>query len=102
MGDGLELGRDGLIKTLKKFVPVGHYMMTVVKKQKYKNMMEQLAALRNYAAHESAVSKRTAATAVGAQRTPASGAWLKVQGRVTSIIDKLKELADDLEASAPY
>jgi hypothetical protein len=95
-------GRDGLIKTLKKFVPATHYLVGEVKRLKYKDALERLSALRNYAAHESAVSKRTAASAVGAQRMSSSGAWLKVQGRITTIIDKLKELAEEIEAAAPY
>lgn len=95
-------GRDGLIKTLKKFVPANHYVVTTVKKSKYKDPLEQLSALRNYAAHESAVSKRAAASAVEAHRMRASGAWLKVRGRINAIIDKLKELANEIEAAAPY
>ena len=95
-------GRDGLIKTLKKFVPDTHFVVTIVKQPKYKDAMERLSALRNYAAHESAISKRAAAAAVGTQKMRASGAWLKVQGRITSLISNLKALADDLEAAAPY
>ena len=95
-------GRDGLIKTLKKFVPDTHYVITTVKQPKYKDTLERLSALRNYAAHESSVSKKAAATAVGAAKMRASGAWLKVDGRITAIIAKLKELANEIEAAAPY
>ena len=95
-------GRDGLIKTLKKFVPEAHYLVTTVKKAKYKEPLERLSALRNFAAHESAVSKRSALDAVGAQRMSSSGSWLKVQGRMTALVDRLKELADQIEVAAPY
>jgi cupin superfamily acireductone dioxygenase involved in methionine salvage len=95
-------GRDGLIKTLKKFVPDTHYLITNVKQTKYKETLERLSTLRNFAAHESAVSKKAAATAVGATKMRASGAWLKVENRISTIITKLKELADDIEAAAPY
>lgn len=95
-------GRDGLIKTLKKFVPDTHYLITTVKKKEYKDTLDRLSALRNYAAHESAVSKKAAAAAVGATKMRASGAWLKVNGRITEMIDRLKELADEIKTAAPY
>lgn len=95
-------GRDGLLKTLKQFVPDNHYVITAVKKDKYKNTLEQLSALRNLAAHESGKSKRAALAAISAQRLSASGAWLKGKGRMTAIISKLKELADEIHLAAPF
>ena len=44
-------GRDGLVKTLRTFVPQEHYLVEVVKDQKYKKTLEQLVSLRNFAAH---------------------------------------------------
>ncbi|NEQ97939.1 MAG: hypothetical protein F6K30_14670 [Cyanothece sp. SIO2G6] len=95
-------GRDGLIKTLKQFVPDNHYVVTVVKKSKYKDILEQLSALRNFAAHESGKSKRVALTAINAKHLSASGAWLKIQGRMNTIVIRLKELADEIHANAKF
>jgi cupin superfamily acireductone dioxygenase involved in methionine salvage len=74
-------GRDGLIKTLKKFVPDSHYLLTLVKKPIYKDALEQLSALRNFAAHESIPSKTAVLKALRRQRIHSSGAWLKQKGR---------------------
>ncbi|MEL0169441.1 MAG: hypothetical protein VW877_15060 [Pseudomonadaceae bacterium] len=95
-------GRDGLIKTLKKYVPETHYVVTIIKKPKYKDSLEKLSALRNYAAHESAQSKRAALTAIGQQRVGTSGSWLKLQGRYDSLSGKLKEIAQEIYDGAPY
>jgi cupin superfamily acireductone dioxygenase involved in methionine salvage len=95
-------GREGLIKTLKQFVPDDHYVITAVKKSKYKDPLEQLSALRNFAAHESGKSKRAALTAINAKNLSASGAWLKRQCRMRTIVTKLKELADEIHAAAPF
>jgi hypothetical protein len=95
-------GRDGLISVLKKFVPDTHYLITVVKKPQYKTPLERMAALRNFAAHGSKVARKAAKDAVGAQKFGSAGAWLKVSGRLPSIVDPLKLLADDVEAAAPY
>lgn len=95
-------GRDGLIQTLKDYVPADHYLVTAVKKDKYKASLEKLAALRNLAAHNSAVAKTRAKAAVEQERMPEAGAWLKKQQRLKGIIDRLKELADEINATAPY
>jgi hypothetical protein len=95
-------GRDGLIQTLRKYVPDDHYLVTVVKKGKYKKALELLSALRNLAAHNSAVAKARAKKAVGQQRMPDAGSWLKKQSRLITIINQLKELADEIRSSAPY
>lgn len=95
-------GRDGLIKTLKDYVPADHYLVTAVKKEKYKESLERLSSLRNLAAHNSAVAKTRAKKAVQQKRMPDAGSWLKKQGRLKAIIDRLKELADEIHAAAPY
>lgn len=95
-------GRDGLIKTLKKYVPKTHYLVTIIKKRKYKDTLEKLSALRNYAAHESRQSKRAVLAAIGQKRIGSAGSWLKVQGRFPRIGSKLKELAQEVHGSAPY
>jgi hypothetical protein len=95
-------GRDGLIKNLKKYVPGDHYLVTIVKKPKYEDSLEQLTALRNYAAHESNQSKRAALTAIGQERVGSAGSWLKLQGRYGSISTRLKELGQEIHDGAPY
>lgn len=95
-------GRDGLIKTLKSYVPADHYLVTISKKAKYKEPLERLSALRNFAAHDSEQSKQAAKKAVGAERLSSAGAWLKKNGRLTTITDALKDMATEIEGSAPY
>lgn len=95
-------GRSGLIKTLKSFVPETHYLVTTVKKNQYKDALEKLTALRNFAAHESQVSKRAALTAIGAANLSSSGAWLKKKGRFSAITNQLTQLANEIHGLAPY
>ena len=95
-------GRDGLIKTLKSFVPDTHYLLEAVRKPVYKPALERLTTLRNFAAHESAASKRAAIAATGGTYLSSSGAWLKRQNRFNSIADQLKALAEELRGKAPY
>ena len=76
--------------------------MAAVKRPTYRSPIEKLAALRNFAAHGSAVSKRAALKAIDAQRLASSGAWLKTQARLREIIRPLKQLADEIESLAPY
>ena len=95
-------GRDGLISTIKKFVPNKHWLPTTVKKQIYKETLEKMCALRNFAAHDSSVSKKRALQVINQKRMLSSGAWLKSQGRFGAICGGLKELAKEIEAAAPY
>ena len=95
-------GRDGLIKTLKKYVPTTHYLVTIVQQAKYRQALERLSALRNYAAHQSLQSKRGALAAVGQQKMGSAGSWLKTQGRYAAISTKLRELAQEVHDAAPY
>ena len=95
-------GRSGLIKTLKSFIPDQHYLVTTVKKTIYKEALEQLTTLRNFAAHESQASKRAALDAVNAKKLASSGAWLKRQNRFLSIANKLKALSTELHGLAPF
>lgn len=95
-------GRAGLIKILRKFVPDSHYLLTVVRKARYKQSLERLSTLRNYAAHESLQSKRAALAAIGQQKVGSAGSWLKVQGRFVAISNRLKQMATEIKQSAPY
>ena len=57
-------GRDGLISLVKRFVPNDHYLLLLLKKDKYKKPLERLSALRNLAAHSSSSAKKRALLAV--------------------------------------
>lgn len=95
-------GRDDLVQTLKKYVPEDHYLVTIIKKEKYKAPLERLSALRNYAAHGSDASKRTALATVGQKKISSCGSWLKCQDRFERIKDGLNSLAFEIESAAPY
>ncbi len=94
--------RDDLIRTLRKYLPEDHYLVTIIKKNKYKEALEQLSALRNFAAHDSKPSKKRALEAIGQVKMGSSGAWLKRQNRFEAILGKLQALADEVSQDAPY
>jgi hypothetical protein len=95
-------GRDGLLRKLQEYLPPSHYLVVAVKRSTYKPAIEKLVALRTYAAHGSAVSKKAAMKAVDSQRLASSGAWLKRRNRLRDIIRPLSALADEIEDCAPY
>lgn len=95
-------GRDGLIKTLKQYLPDAHYLIAIVSKPAYRDSLERLTAARNYAAHESQQSKAAFKKATGQNRVGAAGSWLKRQTRFSEIANKLKAMADEIHAAAPY
>jgi cupin superfamily acireductone dioxygenase involved in methionine salvage len=95
-------GRDGLIKRIREYVPENHYLVTTVRNQAYKEALEQLSALRNFAAHDSYQSKRAALKAIGLERVGSAGSWLKCQNRFDAIVTKMKDLAQEIYDAAPY
>ena len=95
-------GRDGLLKTIKKIVPNGHWLPTIVGGGAYTDALKKLSALRNFAAHDSSVSKKRALEAIGQKRLSSSGAWLKTQDRFATICNSLKAMAQQIETAAPY
>ena len=95
-------GRSGLIKTVKQFVPDEHYLLEKIRDPKYKDTLERLSALRNYAAHDGPVAKRRAMEAVSVERMASAGSWLKKQNRFTKIQKRLCDLATAIKAEAPY
>ena len=94
-------GRDGLIRLLRRYVPSDHDLVITVKDDAYKQALERLYALRNFAAHESSVAKRGAKAAVKCKMGSA-GSWLKCHGRFEAIADRLERLADNIGSAAPY
>jgi hypothetical protein len=95
-------GRDDLIKILKRYIPDDHYLITIVRKPDYRETLEKLSALRNFAAHSSDVSKKAALRVIIQARVGSSGSWLKRQGRFTNMVEQLKDLADEIDTQAPY
>ena len=94
-------GRSGLIKMLKQYLPNSHYLVVAVSKKAYARPLERPFALRNFAAHENARSKKTARAAVGTNMS-AAGAWLKKQNRFKGLTEPLCQLAAEIEEGAPY
>ena len=95
-------GRDGLLKTIRKIVPNGHWLLAIVGDAAYTNALKKLSALRNFAAHDSSVSKKRALEAIGQERMSSSGAWLKKQNRFATICNSLKTMAQQIDATAPH
>ncbi|MCY3506289.1 MAG: hypothetical protein OXH41_09015 [Chloroflexi bacterium] len=95
-------GRSGLIGEIKKYVPKDHYLLKAVKDPAYRQSLDRLCALRNYAAHESTTSKRAALDAVGQRKMRSAGSWLKVQNRFGDLACRLSDLSCRVEQGAPY
>ena len=95
-------GREGLIRRVKQYVPADHFLVSILKKPRYKTSIERLCALRNHAAHQSTQSKKAALKAVGQARMSSAGSWLKSQGRFDKIAKDLKKLGQELENAAPF
>lgn len=95
-------GRDGLIKTLKSFLPKTHYVVVEVSESMYTIPLDKLSALRNFAAHDSHKSKSAALKATSQQRIGSAGSWLKTGTRFAEIVADLKVLAFNLENCAPF
>lgn len=95
-------GRDGLLKTLKCYISEDHYLYKAIKEPAHRDALNQLSALRNFAAHESKLSKKAALLATKSSRMSSSGAWLKNESRLDLLIRSLHNLALDLKLKAPY
>lgn len=95
-------GRDGLLKVIKSYVPDGHWLLEAVKQPQYKDQLNIMVALRNFAAHESPASKRKALEVLGQQQIGSAGAWIKRQRRFSTVTAALNNLASEIETRAPY
>jgi mRNA-degrading endonuclease YafQ of YafQ-DinJ toxin-antitoxin module len=89
-------GRDGLIKSLKRFLPADHFVVEAVSNDAYRATIEQLVALRNFAAHSGPKARERAMKAIGAQRVYSAGAWLKGGARFQKWFDDLLMLSDEV------
>lgn len=95
-------GRDGLIRTLKSYVPSNHSLVSILTKAEYKDSLDKLSTLRNFAAHDSSKSKKACLSAIRQRRIGSAGSWIKVQDRFQRIVNDLKAIAVEIEAQAPY
>lgn len=95
-------GRDGLIAAMKEFVPDDHYLVQIVSKPRYREALERLSALRNFSSHDSDQAKRRALAATNMRRMAGAGVWLKTQNRFVNMLERLEELAREMERTAPH
>ncbi len=95
-------GRAGLIRIVKKFVPDGHYLCEIIKKSAYRDSLERLSALRNFAAHHSEKAKKAAVQAIGGEKLGSSGGWLSSQNRFHDLCESLNSLAREIQTKAPF
>jgi hypothetical protein len=95
-------GRDGLIQTVKGFIPDDHYLTKILKKPEYKDSLERLSAIRNFAAHDSDRAKEAARRAIGGEKMGSAGYWLRKADHFEKLVTELKALARDIERDAPY
>lgn len=91
-------GRDGLCKVINNTIGKDHVIAKTIKNNDYKNTIEQLCAIRNFAAHNSRQSKAAAAEAFKLKRISSAGSCLKQNGRFDSIIAHLIDLSNDIKS----
>ncbi|MEA4898474.1 MAG: hypothetical protein VB115_09535 [Christensenellaceae bacterium] len=92
-------GRSGLNKVLNDIIGTNHNIAKVFKSTAYKSTIDQLCAIRNYAAHNSAQSKQAAMETLGLRRISSAGSCLKTQHRFESLTISLTSLADTIKAT---
>ncbi len=90
-------GRDGLIRELKKYLPDDHFLITIIKKNKYKDTIDQLVSLRNFAAHNSKKAKTSVLKTLDIKRISSSGSWLKTDNRFNKVADRLIDIGDEIK-----
>jgi len=83
-------------------VPESHYLLTILIDPLYREALEQLSGLRNFAAHRGEKAKKAAVKAIGGERIGSAGSWLRREGRFSVLCNSLKALADAIEKKAPY
>ncbi|MEH0433828.1 hypothetical protein QBB34_47555 [Streptomyces stelliscabiei] len=74
----------------------------MIKDPKHRDPLNLLVALRNFAAHESPISKASALRETGNQRMGSAGSWVKRQRRFEFLLVNLEKVANDIAAQAPY
>jgi hypothetical protein len=95
-------GREGLIRVLKHLLPDNFYLVEVVADLRYRQALDRLWALRNFAVHRSAYSKMAALQAVRARNMSSAGAWLSKYARLSDTAAALEELVTAVKARAHH
>lgn len=93
-------GRSGLSKVLNDVIGSSHNIAKAFKQSKYKECIEQLCAIRNYAAHNSLQSKQKVMNVFNLKRISSAGSFLKQQRRFQNIADGLLELAEEVKETS--
>ena len=94
-------GRDDLTRNIRRYVKKDHFLLKVIQNSSYKKTLDQLFALRNFAAHESNTAKEKVRKVIEQRRIESSGQWLMIENRLGRIIKKLSNLADEIHRTAP-
>ena len=94
-------GGDGLVQELRKYLLPDHYLVRAVRHAIYMDTLDQLTALRDYAAHDSEISRRRALEVLGDKKICSAGAWLQVDERFGRIAANMKSLAHSISKMAP-
>ena len=104
VGDGNFAFRSwsDLIGQLSSHLSRDHYLVEIIKRSEYVTPLEQLSALRDFAASASEPSKKRALATVGRKKMSSAGMWLKTGDRFENLAEWLKRLADEIHWRAPY
>ena len=91
-------GKGGLVDQLANYLPIEHQLLKAVKK--HGNFLDEMSAVRNFAAHNSPHSKKMAIKATGTN-SKSAGMWLqhKSEKRFEKFTNNLKKLANKIERS---
>lgn len=98
-------GKSGIMREVKQFLDDSHWLPLAIGGMNGPTT-DSLVALRNWAAHESAKSKKKAQELIGMNAgTP--GSYLKSNNarsgnRLRNLLNEVSNLADRIAASAPY
>jgi hypothetical protein len=92
-------GREGLLRVYGECIGKDHAVTNVIRDGTYKVAIEQLCAIRNYAAHNSEQSKNAAKKAFAVKSISSAGECLKQKRRLDSIIVSLVALANEVKTT---
>ncbi|WP_206922517.1 hypothetical protein [Alicyclobacillus suci] len=93
-------GRSSLLDLFYKCAGKGHTITLIIKDPMYQTTLDQLTALRNFAAHGSKQSKLAALRVTSQKNMSSSGAWLKTAGRFDALVANLRQLAETIRLSS--
>ena len=92
-------GRGGLNKILNSTIGTNHNIGKTIKQTKYGDAIDQLCAVRNYAAHNSVQAKNAVLSVYKMKRIPAAGYFLMQQNRLKKIMRDLTDLANEVKTT---